>query len=133
MRFFSEYQSSNKLNDLIGSSTFINIVVGILLLGISFFIPASYLSKLFQVEVLENVIILTILVGIFRTLSLNILSYFRAKNQGVNYMIISIVSSVLLIISTWIVLKYFDWELTAYYSLKFSHTVYPGCLFWFGL
>ena len=109
MRFFSEYQSSNKLNDLIGSSTFINIVVGILLLGISFFIPASYLSKLFQVEVLENVIILTILVGIFRTLSLNILSYFRAKNQGVNYMIISIVSSVLLIISTWIVLKYFDW------------------------
>lgn len=106
MRFFSDYQSKNKLNDLIGSSTFINIMVGIILLGVSFFIPASYLSKLFQVEVLENIIILTILVGIFRTLSLNILSYFRAKNQGGNYMIISIVSSILLIISTWIVLKY---------------------------
>ncbi|MFZ1290813.1 MAG: oligosaccharide flippase family protein [Melioribacteraceae bacterium] len=121
MRFFSEFQSKNKLSELIGSSVLINIFVGILLVGIALLIPESYLSALFQVEVLENVILLTILVGIFRTLSLNILSYFRAKNQGNSYMLISIITSLVLIFTTWAALKFSSWGIIGVlYSQIFS-------------
>ncbi|MCB0731570.1 MAG: oligosaccharide flippase family protein [Ignavibacteriae bacterium] len=108
MRFFAEYNKINKLAELIGSSVFVNIIVGVIIILISLLISESYLSNLFQVNITENVILLTILVGVSRTLSLNILSYFRAKNLGSAYMLTSIVSSSILVFTTWISLQMFN-------------------------
>lgn len=105
MRFFAEYNKKNQLAELIGSSVFVNMFVGFVIIVISLLIPERYLSNLFQVNVTENVIILTILVGVSRTLSLNILSYFRAKSLGSAYMLTSIISSLILVLTTWISLQ----------------------------
>lgn len=102
MRFYSDYLKKNKVAELIGSSVFINILIGVFLLLIAFFIDDSTISKLFKIEILPHIVFLTLLAGIVKSLSLNILSYFRVKNLGGSYLIISVGSSILLIIITWL-------------------------------
>ncbi len=104
MRFFSEFSGKNKLSELIGSSISLNIITGIILIIVASLIPDSYIAKIFNTKVIDYIIILTICAGVAKTLSLNILSYFRVKNLGGSYLIISLVTSIILFIITWITL-----------------------------
>lgn len=102
MRFFNEYRNMNKTNELLGSSFSINIISSIFFLSIAFVVPDRLISKFFNTEYVPNLMVFTVIAGITQTLSLNILSYFRAKEQGLTYMILSLGSSLLLITITYL-------------------------------
>ena len=108
MRFFAEYEVKNKISELLGSSTLINVFIGIAFLLIAIIIPDSFLFNLFDIEIIPNLLLFTVLVGVSQTLSLNILSYFRAKDQGIVYMIISLTTSIILILTTYLFLVTFN-------------------------
>lgn len=108
MRFFAEYEVKNKISELLGSSTLINIFVGMAFLLLAVLLPDSLLFDLFDIDIIPNLLLFTVLVGVSQTLSLNILSYFRAKNQGIVYMIISLTTSIILILTTYLFLVTFN-------------------------
>lgn len=132
MRFYSDFLNNNKLSELIGSSVLLNILVGLFLIIITTLIPDSFISQLFNVEIIQHLVILTVLAGITKTLSLNILSYFRAKNLGSAYMIISILTSILLVILTWVGLVVKDWGIIGvlYAQVISFGTVWLTLLIW---
>jgi len=104
MRFFSDFINKNKLGELIGSTVILNLLIGLLLFIVALIIPDSYIAKLFDIDLIKNVVVFTVLAGTAKTLTLNIISYFRAKNRGGAYMAISVLSSLLLIAVTWFAL-----------------------------
>ena len=108
MRFFTTYDNNNKTGELLGSSFFIILFTGILFLIISLIIPDKTIADFFHIKVISKIIFYTVLVGVTQTLSLNILSYFRARNEGLYYMYISFGTAILLIISISIALIFFD-------------------------
>ena len=108
MRFFTTYDNNNKTGELLGSSFFIILFTGILFLIISLIIPDKTIADFFHIKVISKIIFYTVLVGVTQTLSLNILSYFRARNEGLYYMYISFGTAILLIASISIALIFFD-------------------------
>lgn len=108
MRFFAEYEVKNKISELMGSSTTLNITIGLVFLLVATLIPDTLLSDLFDIDIIPNLLIFTVLVGVSQTLSLNILSYFRAKDQGIVYMVISLTTSIILIVTTYVFLVTFN-------------------------
>ncbi len=104
IRFFADYEIKNKLNDLLGSSISVILTSGLVLIIIALSIPELVISQFFNTVVVSNVILLTVLVGLTQTLSLHILSYFRANDSGKTYTIISIVTAIFLLISTVVLL-----------------------------
>ncbi len=108
VRFFSDYETKNQLDKLIGSSISINLFAGLFLLLIALMLPNSLFNNLFNTKTGTNIIFLTFLVGVTQTLSLTILSYFRVKDKAVTYMAISFASSIFLILSISIFLVFTD-------------------------
>jgi O-antigen/teichoic acid export membrane protein len=108
MRFFSDFEKNNRLNDLLGSSVSVNLLSGILLIVVALLVPNSITVCLFSIENAKTILLLTVLAALTQTLSLNILSYFRAKENGKLYMFISLATAFTLIISVAIVLVIFN-------------------------
>lgn len=108
IRFFSDYADKNKLNYLLGSSVIIIVINSLFILFIFSIIPDSIIASLFNIEIIPNLIILTATAGIAQTLSLNILSYFRAVENSKLYMLLSISTSIVLIVLTYILLSVFE-------------------------
>ncbi len=100
MRFFSGFEKDGKIAELLGSSFIITILTGLFFLGLSFLIPDTMIANFFHTKVIHNLIIFTVLVGVTQTLNLNILSYFRARNEGLYFMYVSFATAILLILST---------------------------------
>ncbi|MEE9430812.1 MAG: oligosaccharide flippase family protein [Melioribacteraceae bacterium] len=108
MRFFSDYEKENNISELLNSSFAINILTGILFLFLAVLIPDSTIATLFDTDVIPNVIFFTVLVGVLQTLSLTVLSYFRARNEGLKFMYVSFGTAVILISSITIALSVLD-------------------------
>jgi O-antigen/teichoic acid export membrane protein len=100
IRFFSDYEIKNKLHTLLGSSILIIFTSGLVLIFATFLIPDSFVSEFFNTIEISNIVLLTVFVGLTQTLSLHILSYFRAKEKGKTYAIISFGASIFLLLST---------------------------------
>jgi O-antigen/teichoic acid export membrane protein len=132
MRFFDEYNKLGKLKELLGSSFSINIIIGCLFLILAFTIPDNFIAILFDVEEIPNLLFFTVLVGIAQTLSLNILSYFRAQDNGIIYMIISVSTALVMILITYIMLVLLDFgilgvlwaQASAYFSMWLLVLIY---------
>ncbi len=108
MRFFTKFEKQNKIGELLGSSFIIILFAGSFFLLISLIIPDKTIAEFFHTKVISNLIVLTVLVGVTQTLNLNILSYFRARNEGLFYMYVSFGTAILLIISIALALVVFN-------------------------
>jgi len=108
MRFFSNYEKGNKVAELLGSSFLLNIATGLFFLGIAYFIPDSSIATFFSTETIPHLVFFTVLVGVMQTLSLTVLSYFRARNEGLKYMYVSFATAFVLISSTFLTLSVFN-------------------------
>ncbi|MCP5064833.1 MAG: polysaccharide biosynthesis protein [Ignavibacteriae bacterium] len=108
MRFFSDYEKENNISELLFSSFTLNIFAGILFLIVAAFIPDSSIAIFFNTETIPNLVFLTVLVGVTQTLSITVLSYFRARNEGLKFMFISFGTAILLISSITVALVIYD-------------------------
>jgi len=83
-------------------------LVGFVLLTISLLLPSHLISEIFEIDELAGLLFFTVLTAFLQTLSLNILSYFRAKGEGLKYMSFSIIGSLSLVILTYLFLVNFQ-------------------------
>ena len=67
MRFFAEYEHKNKLNELLGSSFSLNVIIGVIFLLATFLVPDTFISNLFDIELIPNLLLFTVLVGVGQT------------------------------------------------------------------
>jgi len=97
MRFLPEYEFSGKLYKLLGTSLTLNIFSSIFF-GITGYIVLSIVSPtVIKSNNAQLYIILTIIAAITQSLCVNMMSYYRAKNLGFKYTIISLIITILLI------------------------------------
>ena len=111
VRFLEEYKSHNKIGILLGSSLFINFLSSFVVTLFSYLILVPFFNGIVDSENISKLILLVSLTAIFQTLSLNIMAYYRAQNESLKYMFVSISAAVLLIITTIIFLVYLQMEI----------------------
>jgi len=98
VRFVKEYEDDNKLNLLLGSSLIINLTSGIILFFLSVTLLKPVIHSLIPDLNSNVIIILTSLAAISQTFLLNIISFYRAKNEGKLFMSASLLAAILLLL-----------------------------------
>ncbi len=99
VRFLSEYEKTNKLKKLLGSALAINLLSGILLILASLTILVPIFRLMVPQGDITLLIFLTSLAAVFQTLSINIMAYYRARNEGLKYIVFSIAAALILVLS----------------------------------
>ncbi|MCK4789003.1 MAG: oligosaccharide flippase family protein, partial [Desulfobacteraceae bacterium] len=99
VRFAAEYETKNLMGHLLGSSILINIVGGLILTSVSIlFLVPFFQTVLHSVHVFEY-IVLTCCSAMSQCLCIHILAYYRARNEGLKFMLASGSAPVLLILT----------------------------------
>jgi O-antigen/teichoic acid export membrane protein len=98
MRFTATYQKSERMGELLACCLFLNVLAGILvsLIVLVFFEPLF--RSILHTEKVEAFLMLSCLTAAAQSLFLNTISYYRAKNDGLRYVIYAVAGSVLLIV-----------------------------------
>lgn len=108
IRFASEYDSENLMGELLGSSILINIAGGAIVTCISLVFLLPFFRNVLHTEQVIEYIGLACFVAMAQSLSIQILSYYRARNEGMKFMIASGTAALLLIVTNFMFLKIFD-------------------------
>jgi len=108
LRFTKEYEDNNQIKDLLGTTTFVNFLGGgvVTVISLSFLLPV-FRSVLYS-ENVYKFIILTCCAALMQSLSLHIMSYYRARNEAVKFMITGITAAALLFFSNFVLLGIFN-------------------------
>lgn len=95
MRFVPDYNKTKKEGDLLGSAIILNIISGIIVICIIFLTAPLFLDIIFLKENSTLIIFLTCFTSFTQSLSLNLISYFRAQNNAKSFTLLSILTAVL--------------------------------------
>ncbi len=124
VRFLHESEKGNTLKKLLGSALTINLFSGIILILISITLLLPVFSYFIPKQNIKDLILLTALAAAVQTFALNIMTYYRAKNLGVRFMMFSLVAAVLLIVFTYIFIAIYNLGIQgALLALIFSYGV----------
>lgn len=104
IRFAAEHEKENLLGKLLGSSILINLIGGIAVSGISIAILLPFSHKIFHTDQVFDLIVMACAAAMTQSLFLLMLSYYRAKNDGKMFMLMSIAAAAMMIIANFIFL-----------------------------
>lgn len=105
MRFANEEDNKSQEGLLLGSSMVLNILGGLLITGMIFLFLAPFLGKVLHTADLNLYLLLSCASALFQSLFTQVLTFYRAKNHPVKYMLASLLSAVLLIFLSFILIK----------------------------
>lgn len=97
MRFMARYETENRLKEFLGSALAVNVMGGLLTTLATIYLFSPILRSVLHSNDISNYLMLTCLTAVVQSLCINIISYYRAKNQGMVFMIINLAASLLLI------------------------------------
>ncbi len=108
VRFAKEYENKNQFATLLGTSIFINFAgaVAVTIIAIVFLSPLF--KAVLHAETVLGYILLTCLAATFNCLSLHLVSYYRAGQDGAKVIFANLSGAVSLIVLTMILLRAFD-------------------------
>lgn len=126
LRFAKEYENRYLMGTLLGSSTLINLVGGIIVTGVAVLFLKPFFHNILRTDHVGGYIILTCCAAVAQSLSLHFMSYYRARNEALKFTLIAISAALLLIIVNLVFLLIFHLGvkgvLTAY-ILTYSATL----------
>jgi O-antigen/teichoic acid export membrane protein len=104
VRFNKQFEKESRISDLLGTSSLINMLMGLLVTGASL----TFLAPLYK-EVLhsEEVVLLVgtaCCVSLFQSLTIHLMSYYRAQNEAVKFMAVGIACAGTLLATSYILL-----------------------------
>lgn len=108
IRFAKEYERMGCLGQLLGSSLIINLIGGLVVSLLSFFLLKPVFQIILHVEKIRYYILLICGVAIFQSLFLNIVNYYRANNDGLKFMLSNLLASFVLILTTILFINLFE-------------------------
>lgn len=112
LRFTKEYEDNNQIKYLLGTTTFASFIAGVIVTCISFLFLLPFFRGVLHTEDVHKFIILTCSAALAQSLTAHIMSYYRARNEAVKFMITGISAAVLLFIANFILLYIFNMGIT---------------------
>jgi O-antigen/teichoic acid export membrane protein len=100
IRFLKEYEDKKLLNILLGSTSFINLIAGLIVTFISFAFLTPFFQNVLHTKNIAVYLSLSCGAALAHSLCHLFLSYYRATNQAMKFMIVSVASAILLLITT---------------------------------
>ena len=97
IRFAIEYERKNLIGYLLGNAILINIVGGSIVIGISLLFLLPFFQTILRSNNIHMYVFLACCAALSQCLYLNILTLYRARNEGMKYMIASLSALVLLV------------------------------------
>ncbi|MGD9899090.1 MAG: lipopolysaccharide biosynthesis protein [Calditrichaceae bacterium] len=99
IRFQTQYEKENLPGTFLGSAVLLNLIGG----GVVTFITVLFFKPVFRIvlhlESVTEIIVLTCLAAVAQSLCVNIMTHYRARNEGMKYMIANGAVAVLLMIA----------------------------------
>jgi len=124
LRFSKEYEDNNLMSGLISTSMVINLTAGIVLALIVVFCLQTPFRILLHIQHVYGYLLLTSVAAIVQTVTLQVMSYYRAKNKALKFTVISILAALILIVSNLILLLVFQLGIKGVlYSIIFSYSI----------
>jgi O-antigen/teichoic acid export membrane protein len=104
IRFTTEYEKNNSVPVLLGTSCFINLLGGLVVTGLSLTLFIPFFRGVLHSENVYFYVCLSCFISLLQSLSVHIMSYYRARNESIKFMIAGIVAAVILFITSYIFL-----------------------------
>ncbi|MHC4437272.1 MAG: lipopolysaccharide biosynthesis protein [Planctomycetota bacterium] len=104
VRFNKQFERENRISDLLGTSSLINVLMGLLVTGASLTVLLPLYRKVLHSREVVLLIGVACCVSMFQSLCIHLMSYYRAQNEAVKFMIVGIASAGVLLIASYILL-----------------------------
>jgi O-antigen/teichoic acid export membrane protein len=104
IRFAKEYARKNQIGHLLGSTILINILGGLLVTAISISLLLPFFRKVLHTHDVLGFVILTCFAAFFQSLCHHAISYYRAMNEGMRFMICCASALLLLVVTNLVLL-----------------------------
>ncbi len=108
VRFTKEYEDNKQVENLLGTTTFIIFVGGLIVTSISFLFLLPFFRSVLHTDNVHKYLILLCCASLVQSSSTHIMSYYRARNEALKFMIISISAAAILFIANIILLCVFN-------------------------
>lgn len=107
VRFTREYEDKNQIKELLGTTTFINFAGGLTVTSISILFLLPFFRSVLHTDNVYKYVMLTCCAALSQSLSIHIMSYYRARNEAVKFMVIGISAAVILFLANFILIYVF--------------------------
>ena len=105
IRFTQEYVDNEQIGVLLGTTMMVNILGGVCITGIMIFFLLPFLRAVLHTDDVGLLAILACTAALIQSLSLHIMSYYRARHRATKFMLVGISSASLLFITSFIALR----------------------------
>lgn len=124
LRFTKDCKGNNIYGNLLGTSSFINLLAGIMVTGISLIFLTNFFRNVLHLNNVSPYIYLACGAAFAQSLAIHLMSYYRAEDKARKFMVIGISSSLFLILANAVSLYGFNlgikgalWSSIATYSI----------------
>jgi O-antigen/teichoic acid export membrane protein len=104
VRFTMQYEREGRLSDLMGTSSLINVLMGLLVTGASLTVLVPLYKKVLHSDEVVLLIGLACCVSLFQSLSIHLVSYYRAQNEAMTFMAVGIAAAGTLLATSYVLL-----------------------------
>jgi O-antigen/teichoic acid export membrane protein len=104
LRFAKEYQASNPIGHLLGSSLLVNVIAGITIIGATLIFLEPFFCAILHVDHVTDYLALTGCAALLQTLSLHLMSYYQANNNALKFTLVGLSAALLLLITSLVLL-----------------------------
>lgn len=101
VRFAAEYEANEELGMLYGCMILINVICAAIVVMLTFLFLKPIFRSVLHIDQVSGLVILTCCAAASQSLCLNIMTYYRAKNEGMKYMVASISVAIALLVINW--------------------------------
>jgi O-antigen/teichoic acid export membrane protein len=105
IRFNKQYEREGRISDLLGTSSFINVLMGLLVTGASLTVLLPLYREVLHSREVALLIGLACCVSLFQSLCIHLMSYYRAQNEAMKFMAVGIACAGTLLVASYILLS----------------------------
>ncbi len=104
VRFTKEYEKTNRLAFLLGTSCMMNVAGGLVITGISLTFLIPVFRRVLHSDDVYFLIGMVCCISLMQSLCIHLIDYYRAQNKSIKYMIAGLVTAGVILISSYIFL-----------------------------
>lgn len=104
LRFSKEYEVDNRIGDLVGTSSSINLLSGLIVTAVWFALLIPFLRSVLHTNKIHSYIGMACCVALLQSLSLHIMTYYRARNQAFKFLATGVSAAAILFAASFVLL-----------------------------
>jgi len=112
VRFAKDYEVKKKMNILLGTSTLINLLGGLIGSSLLFAFFVRFFRSVLHGNDVYQYMGLVCCIALLQSLNMHIVSYYRARGEALKYMMVGVSTPILLFITSFLLISVFDLGVT---------------------